>query len=321
MKTTRLILSALLAQSLAAQQPTVPELVATLAAAETYAGEAEHEGGGRSPTWLAFARLREVASSDELKQMLAHDSPIVRNYAARGLADRRAKVDWPAILVARVGDDVMVQTQNGCLHDESRSGDILFALAQERELLTAEQWRDMAERLVRADSKLQVRERLLRTVTFADAMRPLLRERADRGDDAALVALARMRQPDDVPRLVSALRRERGFGDASTFAAAALFADERVALALFDLRDRALATAVDANVWDLEAWVTAIVAQRSEAAAAFLAAFRRDVLARADRDRDAFLREQCDTMLRKVLAGDAGGGSFAALGATVRVSR
>lgn len=321
MRSTRPMFAVLLATSLAAQQQTVAELVATLAQAEVYAGEAEHEGGGRSPTWLVFARLRETASLTELKSALAHDSPIVRNYAARALADRGARVDWPAILAARIGDDVTVHTENGCLHDKVLSGDLLFTLAQERGLLTADQWRDLAERLVRADSKLQVRERLLRTVSFPDAMRPLLRERADHGDDAALIALARMRQPDDVPRLVAALRRAKAFGDAPVFAAAALMPDERVAALLFDMRERAIATAVDGNVWDLEAWVIAVVAQRGEAAATFLTGFRRDVLARADRDHDGLLREQCDAMLRKILADETGSGPFAALRATVQAPR
>jgi len=313
---------AVLVQMAASPQPAVAELVERLAKAEAYAGEAEHEGGGQSPTWITFVRLRETASLDELKPLLEHASPIVRNYAARALADRKARVDWVAILGARLGDDVMVDTVNGCLHEEVRSGDLLFTLAEERGLLGAEQWRDMAERLVRADSKLQVRDRLLRTTAFAETMRPTLRERADRGDDAALVALARMRQSDDVPRLVAALRRVNGFGAAPVFAAASLFPDEGVTAALVAMRERAVRTAVDGNVWDLERWAAALVAQRSEVAATFVGAFRRDVLALADRDRDGFLREQCDAMLRKVLADDAGGPAFAALrdavGAKVR---
>lgn len=305
----------------AAQERVVDELVARLAKADSYSGDAEHEGGGHSPTWLVYERLRATASLPELEKLLAHESPIVRNYAARGLADRKARVDWVAILGARIGDDVVVVTDSGCLHDTMRSGDLLFALAQERSLLEPEQWLDMAERLVRADSKLAVRDHLLRTLSFRAGMRPLLRERVDRGDDVALVALARMRQPEDVPRIVAALRAGKAFENAPALLAAALFPDERVAPPLFDMRERAFATAVQGNVWDLEAWVAAIVAQRSEIAAVFLGAFRRDVLARADRDHDGLLREQSDVVLRKVLAGDAGGPAFTALRNTVGATR
>ncbi len=295
-----------------AQEAAVGDLVASLARAESLSGDAEHEGGGQSPTWRVFARLRAIASTPELERLLAHDSPIVRNYAARALADRGARVDWPAVLAARIGDDVMVATDDGCLHDRVRSGDLLFGLAQERGLLTRAQWLDLAERLLRADAKLAARDRLLGTMSFPATMRPLLRACAERGDDAALVALARMRQTDDVPRLVAALTRQTRF-DSPAFVAAALFPDGRLLAPLVACRDRAFAAAVEGNVWDLERWVAAVVAQRTPDAAGFLTGFRHDVLAHADRGHDGHLREQCDAMLRTVLGGEDAAGPFGVL--------
>ena len=316
------VLLTVLAVALPAQRSaTVAELVEAIAKAESYCGEAVHEGGEHAPTWLLFKSLRQGATVPELQALLAHASPIVRNYAARGLADRRAPVDWPAVLAARMLDDVLVETVDGCLHGQVRSGDLLFTLARERDLLTADQWLDLGERLVRSDSTLAARAQALRSQRFAAGTRPVLRRLAERGEEAALVALARERHADDLPLLFAALQRPGSFEDAPRFQAAALWADVSLFAPLAALTGSAVAVAVDRTVWELEGWLAAVAAQRSAAAATCLGEFRAAVQKVAAEHRDGLLREQCDAVLAKVLAAHAEVAAFASLREDVRPRR
>jgi len=294
----------LLLTPLAAQG--IQPLVDALAKAESLDDEAIGIAGTKSETWKTYELLRDRATKDELLKLLEYRNTIVRGYAFRALADRKEAVDWPALLKARALDAAKVIAFEGCIRNETMLGDVVVQWAQNRKLLTDEQWLDFGEGLVAAKSPLYAREQLLRTLRFRDGMQAQIRALAKGGDGAAHVALARYLAVKDLPLLAAWLARDNVFDDTTAFLAAQAFPDSSLLPALVGLEGKARATAAEGLVPRLREWLAAIVAQRSPAAAQFLTHFL------AESPADVHLRELVQ-MYKGVLVPTGGDETFASV--------
>lgn len=292
---TAILRSAFLLSALPAQ--TLDDLVATLARAESLDDEAIGIAGEKSATWRTYEQLRDRASRAQLEQLLGHDGPVVRGYAHRALADRQEDVDWPALCKARLTDTTPVFTFEGCVRAERKLGDVVLDLARHRQLLSAAQWLELGELLVKRKSPLDARDRALRELKFGDGMLHTLRALAAGGDGAAHVALARYRIAKDLPLLVAWLSRKAAFDDTTAFLAAQQFPDPSLLRVLIGLEPHARSKVAEGLPHRLREWLAAFAAQRSAGAAEFLVGF----LQRTPAD-DAGRHRQVVTLLQEVVA-------------------
>lgn len=266
---------------------TLTELTETLAKAETLDDEAIGDGGDKSATFRAYEQFRDLATRDELITRLDHQSPIVRGYAARALADKKEKVDWLAVLRAHVADLQPVTTFRGCVKGQEVFGDVLITFARERKLLSDEQWLDLAETLVQQKSQLAARDGLLRTLKLRDGMLHTLRDLAKGGDRSAHIALARYGIQKDLPLLVDFLRSKDALLGNEALLAAQLHPDPSLLHVLEELEPVVWKRVEAGSGVQMREWLASIAVQQSEAAGTFLAGF----LQRAVEEHPAAMRE------------------------------
>lgn len=94
------------------QRAEVQKLVDELAAVEKFASEHVSYDGHPSTEYATFARLRQRATDAEMLALLAHESPVVRSYAAQHAIER--DLDAP-LLVPLLVDQALVPAQWGCI--------------------------------------------------------------------------------------------------------------------------------------------------------------------------------------------------------------
>jgi hypothetical protein len=256
----------LLAAPAAAQ--TVDELVARLAQAASYDDAMVGDDGGRTSTYTDYASLAAIATTERLQKLAEHDSPVVRCYAVRALAERGDTKTLPAILRAHSTDVTKVVHHSGCEVLNTTAGELMFDIARSR--LDGEAMLDLAEHYVRTGSPLYAREWCLRTLRFRDGMLHQIRKLATDGDAPALVALVRYGIPTDVPLLLEALKRPEPFDDNCHFLAAEQSRDPRLLPALAAIAPAARRRLKADTAWRLHFWLEAIAAQGSEEAAKVL---------------------------------------------------
>jgi hypothetical protein len=255
----------------AAAAQTVDELVARLAQAGSYDDAMVGDDGARTSTYADYASLAAIATAERLQKLAEHDSPVVRCYAVRALAERGETRTLPAILRAHSADVTKVAHRSGCEVLDTTAGELMFDIARSR--LTAEELLDLAEHYVRTSSPLHAREWCLRTLRFRDGMLHAIRKLAADGDAPALVALVRYGVPTDVPLLLESLKRPDPFDDNCHFLAAEVSRDPRLLPALAAIAPAARRRLQNDNAWRLHFWLEAITAQGSDDAAKVLAGF------------------------------------------------
>jgi len=243
---------------------TVDELVARLARAEAYE-EQDVSEGEPSRVYPDYASLAAIATTERLQKLAEHDSPVVRCYAVRALAERGDTRTLPVILRAHAADVTKVVHHSGCEVLNTTAGELMFDIARSR--LTAEELLDLAEHYVRTSSPLYAREWCLRTLRFRDGMLHAIRKLAADGDAPALVALVRYGIPTDVPLLLERLKRPDPFDDNCHFLAAEQSRDPRLLPALAAITPAARRRLQTDNPYRLRFWLEAITAQGSDDAA------------------------------------------------------
>jgi hypothetical protein len=247
---------------------TTAELVQKLAQAESLDSDAVGGDGVKTETWSTYERLAAKATKAELLQLTHHTSPIVRGYAVQALAASGAAIDWKQLVLDHLRDTAEVMTFQGCVKASEKTGDVIFDTV--REHLGKEQLLDVAEALVREKSPLYAREWALRNVTFRDGMLHELRKLAQGGDAPAAIALSHFHLAADVPTLIQFLQRQDPFADNCAFLAAKVSADPSLLPALRALVPAAHKRLEGDNGSRLRAWLDAIAAQNSKAAATLL---------------------------------------------------
>jgi hypothetical protein len=164
-------------------------------------------GASQRPTLMpeseAYAQLRRGASDGELRQLLRHPSPVVRVYAFQALADHHPDSALAAELSSIVGD-VSEVWLGGAGPGKSTVAELALERVESR-LAGAE--RDaIAAQLLTTRSPTRYAARMRREWTFSRALHEPLRALARDGDGDVLPALARYRDPADIPLLAAALR-------------------------------------------------------------------------------------------------------------------
>jgi hypothetical protein len=247
---------------------TVDELVARLARAGAYE-EKDVSEGEPSLVYPDYERLAAIATTERLQKLAEHDSPVVRCYAVRALAERGLTKTLPAILRAHSADVTKIAHHSGCEVLDTTAGDLMFDIARSR--LDGEAMLDLAEHYVRTASPLYAREWCLRTLRFRDGMLHAIRKLAADGDAPALVALMRYGIPADVPLLLGRLMRPDPFDDNCHFLAAEQSRDPRLLPALAAIAPAARRRLQADNAYRLRFWLEAVTAQGSDDAAKVLA--------------------------------------------------
>ncbi len=264
------VASFVLCQALLVAQ-TLPELTARLAAAKTLDDSMIGDGGDKSETWRTYERWRAQASAAQLREFTKHESPIVRAYAVRALVETDADVDFAAIAAEHLLDTAKVTTFQGCCQAAECVGDVMLATLRPK--MSTEQQLDLAEALVAKKSPLFAREWSLRTLRLRDGMLHTVRSLAENGDAAAAIALARYGVPRDAAILAKLLSNDDPFADNAWFLAAGLHHDPSLLEPLLAIETKARKRLESDNFYRLSAWLQAIAAQQSPAAATFLVRF------------------------------------------------
>lgn len=157
----------------------------------------------RASAHQAYAQLRQSASDAELRRLLQHGSPVVRVYAFQALAERHPDSALFAELSVAIGDLAIVQL-SGSRRVESTVADLALELVQRR--LSGVERDAIARQLLTTGAPARFATRVKREWTFSSALHEPLRELARAGDREVLPALARYRDPADIPLLVAGLR-------------------------------------------------------------------------------------------------------------------
>lgn len=150
----------------------------------------------------AYARLRELASDAQLRELLQHASPEVRVYAFQALAERQPHSALFAELSVAVADLSVVPRSDA--RGESTVADLALERVQQR--LSGVERDAIARQLLTSRVPQRSAARIKREWTFSSALHEPLRTLARAGEGDVLPALARYRDPDDIPLLAAGLR-------------------------------------------------------------------------------------------------------------------
>lgn len=193
--------------------PTLQKARATLAGAEEFHDDAIGYAGVKSATYRAYEVLRDSESVEELTRLTEHKNPIMRLYAFRALAERHKEVDLFPLLEKRMEDRANVKTQFGCIAGDQTVVDLLLESYGQK--LPAKQQELLLACVLQLQPPINSRQRLLLHWSIPRRYAPRLREIASE-DPAALVALAKQQNPDDLALVEAALtsssRDRRYFG-------------------------------------------------------------------------------------------------------------
>lgn len=171
-------------------------------------------GGTEPEQWRRYLRLRDAATDDDLLALVDHNSPVVRCYAFRALAERRHAEAFP-ILVRHMMDTTVVTVFSSCLLSGEAVADYLLGTVSPSHVYFASGAVLNAEQRATVDSillftphlRLLHRRWLLDRLPASEGSYQRLRVLvvAERESDA-LAALARHRRPEDRPLILAAIR-------------------------------------------------------------------------------------------------------------------
>ncbi|MEZ4320401.1 MAG: hypothetical protein R3F61_23175 [Myxococcota bacterium] len=187
--------------------------------------------GEESPGWKAFVELRDTASSDRLRWLLHHTSPVVRAYAFRALVARSEAT--PEDLIERLDDRAIVRTRSGCVGRQRFGADDSFAAMA---FHLEDPGRQQVLEALLSKPELSSRGFALREWTPAPALRGSVVEHARMRSSGALIALARYRRSEDTALLATAIAE----GNREALVAATVFPHPALLPALREARARRL---------------------------------------------------------------------------------
>ncbi len=181
-----------------AEPPKEPETraqaIAILVGAESYDEESVGLAGAKSTTFRAYEWLRENVAVEEWAELTAHESPVVRCYAVRALADAKDPERLRKAVFEGIRDTARVRHFQGCIMGEAHVGDVIvrIGLAGFDEETRAE----LRDAMLASDVPLLERERMLWTGAFGDKHVDRVLELARDGNLHALRGLATRKHPE-----------------------------------------------------------------------------------------------------------------------------
>ncbi len=167
--------------------------------------------GTEPPSVAAYERLAKHATWLQLEALTLDESPIVRCHAIRALAEYHPKYDLVPSLLGNLLDDARITRRSGCCISKQRIGDVM--LSSVWNLLQSSQRLRLVEFMMATDSRLDMRDRALRSMRLPERMLPQLRKLARGGDGPATIAVARLQKPRDVALLQDLLLSPRSLVD------------------------------------------------------------------------------------------------------------
>ena len=203
------ILIALVATVMGCQPALRPEIEA-LAQQLRDAGRVESalvDAEGRSSeVWALSDQLARQATKEELLALLDDPSPTVRVHSMKALKEAHPGLSLFPLVMARLSDDEFVVSQSGCIVMRHQVADLLVEeIIQD---MTPAQKRQMFEWLLKHPNELAIREIALSEWPHRPEDHELIRSLAEKGAPGALRALARFKDPADVPVILRHLQHD-----------------------------------------------------------------------------------------------------------------
>lgn len=106
---------------------TTKKIVRMLARADGVESQHIGEGGEKSEVYVHFEQLLKVATIDELKSLLKHESTIVNVYAYWALAKRKVP-EMKALMEGQLQNNKEVNFQDGCIIGTYRVNELYLSL-------------------------------------------------------------------------------------------------------------------------------------------------------------------------------------------------
>jgi len=214
-------------------RPRIAAAVDTIAANETVPTDRQIGRPTPYPSFLAFELLRDSATDDELRSLLAHPSPAVRCYTLVVLQGR-GQLSYNDLTNA-IADTARVIWGFGCIWPHGRVIDFIVENMIDRpdSELTWLPHDDLDAVRLRLITKYYyhwtVDDLLFHLPPFPTGHDPLRRLAHAGGTDGAIIALARYHRPDDLPFLRHELWERRhldcGMEGAAPYAMVAAYPD------------------------------------------------------------------------------------------------
>jgi hypothetical protein len=171
-------------------------------------GSAVYYEGSRPLQYDHFEKLREIASKDELLQLINHPNGVVKCYAFWALS-LDTSVDLFPILIDHMDDYQIVNTQFGCIGSEVMVGDFFIQNAASRHVDLESQKNDsisflkLDSILIYSNSKLYAKSYAISRAKPNKLLYPRIREIVVKENDPnALVPLAKYNQQEDIPLIL-----------------------------------------------------------------------------------------------------------------------
>lgn len=164
---------------------------------------AVYYGGVPSEVYAIYERMLESATSEDLLSLLDDKNPAVRVYAFKGLKAKFPHVDLFPLLMARVTDSELVETQFGCIRSQGFVVDLLITEIEDQ--LSSAQRNQLITWLLENPNKLYARERALASWQLAPEHHATVRKLVKNGVRDSLFALAGYRDEADVPLIAEHL--------------------------------------------------------------------------------------------------------------------
>jgi hypothetical protein len=252
------------------EDPQLAAAVAAIRAADTYDDEAVGYAGAKTDTYKAFEVLRARAGVELLRRLTDDEDPILRCYALRALVTAHPEEPIGPVVLEHLTDTEDVETFSGCIRATDKAGDVMLDMSWPR--LSGPWKQRILAKLVEPDCPLAGRGTALRSRTFGPDLRARIRALAMAGDEDALVALARYRDPEDLPLIEAPLGAESApyVARLRALTAAKLHAHPALLPVLAALEGEARIALEGRSPHHARFWFEAVAAQRSPKAAALL---------------------------------------------------
>lgn len=151
---------------------------------------------GMTPTQFNnFQELKKNASKTELLKLTSHNNGVVRCYSIWALSSAKS-VDLFPITLSHINDNQFVKTQFGCIGGRERVGDIFIRIT--KPYFDSVQTATLDSILFNKPNKLNAKSNLIDRISLTEQNYPRIRELAKKGNQSAIVKLAKYRKEQDI---------------------------------------------------------------------------------------------------------------------------
>ena len=207
-------------------------LVAQIAKDNVVSSEFTGLAATKSDQYTRFEALELNTSLEELTLLFEHPNAVVRTYAFWALS-KKSNVDIMPFLLKSINDSSEITTASGCIISRQSAGDFMFNLIDnnvdtlDAGKLSPAQYAELDLFLIETPNTLNATARALKRLPTLAKYHPVLKTLILRGGHPeALITLAKYKQQNDIPFLLSEFESTKYADDKSVvYQAIAEFSD------------------------------------------------------------------------------------------------